>query len=97
MSKFKAGVALYEAEQAEKEKQKVLHEKHNIKEDVVIVEKNNTFKFLVNMFIRGLKLCSTIIIICLATIGLIGLIYPDTREAYVGIYEQIMEQLKSYW
>ena len=90
MGKFKAGVTWYEEELAEKERQRVLHEKH-------IVEKSNTFKFLVRVLTGGLKLCATISIICLASVGLIGLIYPETRDAYVAIYEQIISQLEAFW
>lgn len=96
MGKFKAGVTRYEEEFAEKERQRVLHEKHNISEEILIVEKSNIFKFLVRVLIGGLKLCATISIICLASVGLIGLIYPETREAYVAIYEQIMSQLEAF-
>lgn len=97
MGKFNAGVTRYEEELAEREKQRVLHEKHNVSDEVMIVEKSNTFKFIVNVLTRGLKLCATIIIICLASVGLIGLIYPETREAYIAIYEQIASQLKDFW
>ena len=96
MGKFKAGVTWYEEELVEKERQRVLHEKHNVSDEILIVEKSNTFKFLVRELTGGLKLCATISIICLASVGLIGLIYPETRDAYVAIYEQIISQLEAF-
>ncbi len=86
-----------EKEKQEKEvfenEQLQLHRKHNIKDNnVVVVEKTNMTKFTVKMAIRFIKLIATISLLILAVIGLTTLIYPETREAFTGIFRQTVEQ-----
>ncbi len=86
-----------EKEKQEKEvfekEQSQLHRKHNIKDDnVIVVEKTNMTKFTIKMAVRFIKLIATIFLLILAVIGLTTLIYPETREAFTGIFMQTVEQ-----
>lgn len=97
MRKFKnVGVREYKQQEKERKKQEKLLKKHNLeKENVVIVEKANVFKFIIKTLINIIKIAGSIILIILATIGLIGLIYPETRNAYYEIYNSIVNQFIS--
>ena len=66
-------------EEREKEHQESLKERYDIEEDVVVVEKNNTIKFLLKTMIGGARLIIAILVFILALIGLTALIYPDSR------------------
>lgn len=80
------------AEREYEKEQQALKEKHNIEdENVVVVERPSFMKFLLSRGIAAVKLMAVICILCLATIGLLGLIYPEPREALL----QIMFCMKS--
>lgn len=57
-----------------------MKEKYNLEEDVVVIEKNNTLKFLIKTAISLVKLVVTIAIFLLSVIGLTSLVYPATRH-----------------
>lgn len=57
-----------------------MQDKYKLEEDVVVVEKSNTIKFLVKMIAVLIKIVVTITIFLLAVIGLTALVYPDTRH-----------------
>lgn len=81
-----------EKEAFEKE-QTQLHRKHKVKdENVIVVEKSNMTKFTVKLAVRFIKLAATICLLVLAVIGLTTLIYPETRQAFTGIFMQTVEQ-----
>ena len=42
------------------------------------------------MLIRFVKLIATICLLILAAIGLTTLIFPETREAFTGIFHQVI-------
>lgn len=67
-------------EEKEKEHQESLKERYDIEEDVVVVEKTNTIKFLLKTMIGGARLIIAILVFILALIGLTALIYPDSRS-----------------
>lgn len=57
-----------------------LKSKHNITEEkVIVVEKNNIIKFLLNTFGKVIRTSATITILLLACIGALSLIYPTCR------------------
>lgn len=97
MKKFKnVGIREYKQKEKERQKQEKLLKKHNLeKENVVVVEKANVIKFLIKTLINIVKVTGSIILIILATIGLVGLIYPETRNAYYEIYNSIVNQFIS--
>lgn len=81
-------------DRAFKKEQEKLHEKHDgIDQDTVIIEKSNMAKFLLN-FLRVLfRTLFGFITITLSTIGLLTLIYPDTRDAFFDVINQIIKDL----
>lgn len=95
--KENAGLAeQIESDREERLKQQELKEKHNIEdENVIVVEKPSLVKFLIKLGIRIVKVLATIIILCLATIGLLGLLYPEPREELILILESIKNETLS--
>lgn len=76
------------------DKQKNLRERYHVeKEDVVIVEKSNMMKFLVRAAGAAIRILARIILIILATIGIIALLYPETRTGLQVILTGILEQI----
>lgn len=99
MSKFKKSMVgeINKEKQFEKQ-QEVLKDKYNIDkaEDVVIVEKSNTFKFTVTMLRNLIRVIATILLFTFATIGLITLVYPLSRDAFFEVINEIYTQFVSY-
>lgn len=93
MPKFK-GLVEKQRENAEyQEEQKSLREKHHIEnEDVVVVEKDNMAKFSIRTMGNLIRILATIVILCLAAIGLTAIIYPEAREALLAIFQSAAEQ-----
>lgn len=90
MGKYtKAAETIRKQQEFEKE-QKELHRKYMEEpEHVVIKEKNNTIKFLIRTGSLLLKSLVSVLICCLAAIGILTLVYPDIREAFFSILRQI--------
>ena len=85
-------------EEREKEHQESLKERYDIEEDVVVVEKNNTIKFLLKTMIGGARLIIAILVFILALIGLTALIYPLQKSVntagtagVAGVYETVIK------
>ena len=77
-------------EQDFKKKQRKLHKKHDkIPEDTVIIEKNGTMKIIVGLLRAIIRKLFGLIVIALATIGILTLIYPETRAAFAGVIQMI--------
>lgn len=67
-------------------KQDYLHEKYeDIDENVKIIEKSNTFKFTVNTLKSVIKTVCNILILILASIGILAFIYPEPRKEILEI------------
>ena len=79
-------------EEREKEHQESLKERYDIEEDVVVVEKTNTIKFLLKTMIGGARLIITILVFILALIGLTALIYPDSRSLLIRQGLQVWQE-----
>ena len=79
-------------EEREKEHQESLKERYDIEEDVVVVEKNNTIKFLLKTMIGGARLIVAILVFILALIGLTALIYPDSRSLLIRQGLQVWQE-----
>lgn len=87
-----------EEEEEKKQEQERLHAKHNIEDEhIVVVEKSNMLKFSVKSISALLHTVATIILLCLAAIGLLCIIYPDTRQAFQEIIMQLISQLTYYF
>ncbi|NLF44237.1 MAG: hypothetical protein GX587_16210, partial [Bacteroidales bacterium] len=99
MSNFKAGFAkAYEEKLRFKKEQKLLRKKHNIEapDNVIVVEKKSLTKFLINLGIHTLKTVITLTVFILASLGLIGLIYPEPREELLIVLFDIENQISSF-
>ena len=79
-------------EEREKEHQESLKERYDIEEDVVVVEKTNTIKFLLKTMIGGARLIIAILVFLLALIGLTALIYPDSRSLLIRQGLQVWQE-----
>lgn len=79
-------------EEREKEHQESLKERYDIEEDVVVVEKTNTIKFLLKTMIGGTRLIIAILVFILALIGLTALIYPDSRSLLIRQGLQVWQE-----
>lgn len=87
-------LAALEEEEAVQQKQEELHLKHDIRDkEVIVVEKSNMIKFSVRSIVAFVRLCATILLLFLAAVGLLCLIYPETREPLLTIIEQLYQQL----
>lgn len=96
-NKFKTGFAAAARKELEREEeQKRLHEKHNIAdENMLIVEKDNTFKFTVRMAGRLIRFVATVIVLVLATLGIISLLYPEVRMELFRVLMSIYDQARN--
>lgn len=79
-------------EEREKEHQESLKERYDIEEDVVVVEKTNTIKFLLKTMIGGARLIIAILVFILALIGLTALIYPNSRSLLIRQGLQVWQE-----
>lgn len=99
MSKFKKGLVkdIQKEKEFEKE-QRDLKEKYSldVAEEVVVVEKSNAYKFTVKMIVNAIKALATICLLALATVGIITLIYPNSRNAFFDIMDNIYRELSVY-
>ena len=89
--KYKNGlVKEYEYKQNLKKEQEKLHEKHDIEdENIVVVEKSKVPMLIGDSF----RFFFNIIIYILAVIGVLCLIYPDTRNAFLEIFNSTMQEV----
>ena len=78
----------------ENNKQQRLKNKHNIAdENVVVIEKSNTFKFTVKTVILLIKALSGTALLCLATIGVFTLLYSDLRQNLFNILIEVFHSV----
>ena len=90
-NKFKKGfVAEYKnKKQQEAQENRIKQKHHIIDENVVVVEKSNTLKFIIRILVLFLKTAAWIILIVLAAVGILCLVYPETRWALFDILSGI--------
>lgn len=93
MGRYKNATIL-NAEIEEQKLQTKLRQKHNINnENVVVVEKNNTFKFIVRVFIIIIKATAGIALITLAAIGIYTLAEPELRALFFNFLNQAISNI----
>ena len=82
-NKFKKGFVSEYNDNREKEAEtNQLKKKHHITdENVIIVEKSNTIKFMIRVILLIIKTAAWIALVTLAAVGILCLIFPDTRTA----------------
>lgn len=95
MGKYDKFTSEIKEEKAFNKKQDRLHEKYEeIDEDKVIVETSNMTKFLLSFLKALLKTVIGIVVIILTTIGILTLIYPDSRAELFNIITGILNDIK---
>ena len=92
-NKYRTGlVKEYNQKKQEEAEEQRKREKYNITdENVKVVEKSNTVKFLVRLLILAVKTAAWIALIILAAVGVICLIYPETRNALITVLTGIKD------
>ena len=90
-NKFKKGfVAEYKNKKQQEAQENRIKQKHHITdENVVVVEKSNTLKFIIRVLVLFLKTAAWITLIILAAVGILCLVYPETRWALFDILSGI--------
>lgn len=90
--KLKKGLVKQVEEKHEEQRhQEELRKKHNldIPDDVVVVEKSNTVKFLLRFLSAAIRLIFSVVGIILMALGIIALIYPNIREPLIYTLQNI--------
>lgn len=82
------------ADKRQAEAQARLREKYETREDVFVVEKANTVKFIVRTCVGIIKGAAAILIFFFAVTGLAAILYPESRvaltEQALHIYREIL-------
>lgn len=79
------------------EGQKRIKRKHHIdNENVIVVEKSNTIKFLIKVVSNTVHIMATIILIGLAIVGLAALLYPEPRGELFAIMLETIRQIRDF-
>ena len=96
--KFKDGLLReYEKTRAEEIHQEDLRNKYDVTDqNVLVVEKPSGLKYFTKLIVGIISVLWTIIRLCLIFIGILALIYPQTRA---GLYDELQltfEQLMGY-
>jgi hypothetical protein len=95
---LKKFVEAYEEEIEQQKEQQRLHSKHDIEdENVIVVEKSNMIKFSVKSICAIIHVGATIVLLTLAAVGLLCIIYPETRGPLQDVVIQIVNQLTQYF
>lgn len=90
--KLKKGlVKQVEEKHEERRHQEELRKKHNldVPDDVVVVEKSNTVKFLIRFLEAAIRIIFSVVGIILMALGIIALIYPDIRVHLIYTLQNI--------
>lgn len=91
--KLKSG--LYSDYKDESREQTRLHEKYRVEDqEVKIVEKPMLGKFIVRTIGSIIRWSSQILLIVLASIGMIALLYPPCKAQLLIVYYDILAQIK---
>lgn len=97
MGKYKRGlVSEIRKDLAREKKQEQLHKKYHVNEDTLIVEKSNLMKFLICSIAGVVRIAALVLLLFLAAVGLMAILYPDTRTGLYEIYQQMIDQLQSF-
>ena len=96
-NKFKKGfTAEYNQRIQQQTEENRIKEKHHITDkNVVVVEKTNTLKFIIRIMVLLFKTAAWITLIILAAVGILCLIYPETRTEFFRILAEIIEGTKT--
>jgi len=94
-NKFKTGfVTGYKIEKEEAERQEKLRKNNGIEdENIVVVEKSNMTKFIIKTATAIITKVAQCLIFILAIIGLMTLIYPETRDTFLLIVNNTISEI----
>lgn len=85
-----------EEELAQEKRQDKLKEKFGIKgKNVVVVERDNMFKFTVKSLVALIRFSATILILGLALTGIVALFYEAPREELLVIFQQVYGEIET--
>lgn len=88
----------FKEEQELEQQQRELKDKYDIQnEEVYVVEKNNIFKFLMRGLWWCIRVLAYIAFIALAAVGIIAIIYPDTRDGLIEAFKGIFSNFLQLW
>lgn len=97
MSKYKRGIVKDIAEKHKfEEEQQNLKKKYQLDTEKIVVEKNNTFKFLIGVLGSLVRTVAQIVICAMAVIGIMTLIYPGPRAALIEVLYEIYQSILAY-
>lgn len=97
MGKFSNGLVNQIKKENELEnRQKKLHKKYHVPEDVMIIEKDNTIKFFVRTTGNIVKVTAGIVIFLFAVIGVAAIIFPGSREELIHQATVTLNELKMF-
>lgn len=93
MAKLRKGlVSEFYKKQKDQAEQNRIRQKHGISdENVKVVEKSNTVKFLIRILVLVLKTAAWIALVTLAAVGVLCLVYPETRQALWNVLSGIAD------
>ena len=96
-NKFKKGFVKEFNENRRQELEEIkIRKKHNISDEkVVVIEKSNTIKFMFKVLLNSIKTAAWITLIILAAVGIMCLIYPETRTDFLKILYEIFTGTKN--
>ena len=96
-NKFKKGFVREFNESRRQELEEIkIRQRHNISDEkVVVIEKSDTVKFLFKVFLNGIKTVAWITLIILAAVGMMCLVYPETRTEFFKIISEIFTGTKN--
>ena len=64
--------------------------------DVVVIERNNTLKFLIRSLGVIIRLFASITLITLAIIGIVAIVYPEPRFELLKILNNVLTELYEF-
>ena len=90
-NKYKKGfTAEYNQRIQQQTEENRIKEKHHITdENIVVVEKSNTLKYIIRIMVLLLRTAAWITLIILAAVGILCVIYPETRAALFDVLSGI--------
>jgi len=99
MGKNKLNPNLYtmvEQEKKDRKKQETLHEKYqDVPKETKIIE-NRAVKTVAKVFGTIIRTIAAVIIAVLAIIGVLCLVFPEPREAFLAQVEIIVDELRTF-
>ena len=96
-NKFKKGfIREFNENRRQELEETKIRQRHNISDEkVVVIEKSDTVTFLFKVLLNGIKTAAWITLIILAAVGIMCLVYPETRTDFFKILHEIFMGTKN--